>query len=189
MSARNTAEYWNPVYDDGRDWRQVCDAEISMFTRHAAPQPGQKALDIGCGTGQLARCLHSLGYDVTGVEISAAALLKARARSSTLGPRWIQHDIETGPPPGVTPASMDVVSFRLSFQFLDRKPELLGMARSLLRPGGLVYLVLPVLERETLAAGRRSSALPAAEITGLCQGWDVDRWELGWLDHLILRSP
>ncbi|MFJ7065976.1 class I SAM-dependent methyltransferase [Streptomyces sp. NPDC101115] len=189
MSDRNTAEYWDPIYDDGRDWRQVCDAEIAMFTRYAAPQPGQRALDIGCGTGQLARCLHSLGYDVTGVEVSASALLKARTRSYTQGPRWVQHDIQTGPPPGVPSASVDVVSFRLSFQFLDRKAQILDMARGLLRPGGLVYLVLPVLERESLPAGRRSSALPAAEITDLCKGWRADRWELGWLDHLILRSP
>ncbi|MEU1868381.1 class I SAM-dependent methyltransferase [Streptomyces gardneri] len=189
MSDRNTADYWNPVYDDGRDWKQVCDAEITMFTHFADPQPGQKALDIGCGTGQLGRCLHSLGYDVTGVEVSAAALLKARARSYTMGPRWVRHDIQTGPPPGITAASMDVDSFRLSFQFLDRKKQILEMARSLLRPGGLVYLVLPVLERESLPDGRRSSALPTAEISRLCQGWHVDKWDLGWLDHLILRKP
>ncbi|MET7758644.1 hypothetical protein ABZT27_28635 [Streptomyces sp. NPDC005389] len=29
MSDRKTAEYWNPIYDDDRDWRPVCDAEIS----------------------------------------------------------------------------------------------------------------------------------------------------------------
>ncbi|MGW1932971.1 class I SAM-dependent methyltransferase [Streptomyces sp. NPDC001919] len=189
MSNRNTAEYWNPIYDDGRDWRQACDAEIAMFTHHANPKPGQRALDVGCGTGQLARALHSLGYGVTGLEVSAAALLTARARSSAQGPRWVQHDIQTGPPPGIPPTSLDVVSFRLSFQFLDSRPRILDMARAMLRPGGLLYLVLPVLERETLDAGRRSSALPAAEIAELCQGWHVDRWELGLMDYLILRSP
>src|SRR6202171_5416251 len=40
---------------------------------------GDRVLDIGCGQGRMSRHLASLGADVTGVDISAAMLGRARA--------------------------------------------------------------------------------------------------------------
>jgi cyclopropane fatty-acyl-phospholipid synthase-like methyltransferase len=39
-----------------------------------------RALDVGCGTGGLVVYLAKKGFDVTGVDISAVAIMKARAR-------------------------------------------------------------------------------------------------------------
>jgi SAM-dependent methyltransferase len=49
---------------------------------------GQRVLDIGCGQGRMSRYLAGLGAAVTGVDISAAMLGKARA----LGPAGISPD-------------------------------------------------------------------------------------------------
>jgi SAM-dependent methyltransferase len=40
-----------------------------------------RALDVGCGTGGLVVYLAKKGFDVTGVDISAVAIRKARARA------------------------------------------------------------------------------------------------------------
>jgi len=47
----------------------------------AAVRPGQRALDVCCGTGDIALALAQRGADVTGLDFSPAMLEMARARS------------------------------------------------------------------------------------------------------------
>ena len=44
------------------------------------PQPGQRVLDIGCGTGNHLIMFSKMGLDVSGVDASPQMLAKARAR-------------------------------------------------------------------------------------------------------------
>lgn len=44
----------------------------------AAHVPGRAAVDFGCGTGRSTRFLRQLGYEVTGIDISADMVRKAR---------------------------------------------------------------------------------------------------------------
>ncbi len=48
-----------------------------LFAEHVR---GKKALDFGCGAGRSTRFLKTLGYDVTGVDISDPMLKRARER-------------------------------------------------------------------------------------------------------------
>jgi SAM-dependent methyltransferase len=41
-------------------------------------QPGGRALDVGCGVGQVVRRLHEAGFDAHGVEVSEPNIAKAR---------------------------------------------------------------------------------------------------------------
>lgn len=53
---------------------------VFRFLDAAAPEAaGKRALDFGCGTGSFARALHLRGYDVTGIDPSAAMITRARA--------------------------------------------------------------------------------------------------------------
>ena len=49
----------------------------------ASLPPGSPVLDVGCGNGEFAACLSWLGYQVSGVDISAAAVEHARIACPT----------------------------------------------------------------------------------------------------------
>ncbi len=51
-------------------------------------RPGDRVLDLGCGTGELARALVGTGLDVAGCDISPEMLRRAARDSSRVG--WVQ---------------------------------------------------------------------------------------------------
>lgn len=54
--------------------------------RHLPPGDGRRAIDVGCGTGLQSVVLQSLGYAVTGVDIAADLVAKARAKTAGITP-------------------------------------------------------------------------------------------------------
>jgi len=72
----------------------------------AHPQPGQRALDLCCGTGDLALALARHGVQVTGLDFTESMLEVARSRASSLqnqAPAAVLHASRithhTSPPP------------------------------------------------------------------------------------------
>src|ERR1700735_3396993 len=70
-------------YDTFAEWYEqwIGDAP-PLIAAHAGllpPVAGDRVLEIACGQGRMSRHLASLGADVTGIDISAAMLGKARA--------------------------------------------------------------------------------------------------------------
>src|SRR5689334_21494456 len=53
-----------------------------LLARH--PVAGRRALDLACGTGTLALLLADAGWDVIGLDSSAAMLAQARAKAETM---------------------------------------------------------------------------------------------------------
>ncbi len=51
-----------------------------LIRRLLDPQPGERALDIGCGTGNHLLLLNRMGLDVSGVDASPAMIAKAKER-------------------------------------------------------------------------------------------------------------
>ena len=51
-----------------------------MIRRHVANPQGRSLLDAGCGIAMFSSSLVDLGFDVTGVDVSATALERARSR-------------------------------------------------------------------------------------------------------------
>jgi SAM-dependent methyltransferase len=55
-----------------------------ILLRHLPP-PGSKILDVGAGTGAMSLLLASLGFEVTGLDLSPAMLEVARRKADALG--------------------------------------------------------------------------------------------------------
>lgn len=56
--------------------------EKELIAKSAQPQAGEKALDLGCGTGIFTIWLAKQGLDVTGIDLSSEMLAKAREKHS-----------------------------------------------------------------------------------------------------------
>jgi 2-polyprenyl-3-methyl-5-hydroxy-6-metoxy-1,4-benzoquinol methylase len=69
------------------------------------PVAGQRVLDIACGHGRMTRELARRGAAVTGIDISAALLERARGaeRAEPLGISYLHADIAVRPPPRLRP--------------------------------------------------------------------------------------
>ncbi len=86
-----------PVYDQFNDWLSFGQHRIwkLMTVKWADPQPGDRGLDICCGSGDLTRLLaEKIGSQgqVTGLDFSADLLAVAKQKSPHLPLTWVQGD-------------------------------------------------------------------------------------------------
>jgi len=81
------------IYDAEMASFRFYDRWKSLFERLRLP--GRRAIDLACGTGAIARELAGRGWEVEGVDASAAMLAEARARGGGEAIRWTLGDIRT----------------------------------------------------------------------------------------------
>ena len=128
-------------------------AFIDRLIDRIHPRPSARALDLGCGSGRHSRSLAARGFDVTGIDLSAGSLARARQQA---GPaeKYFEQDMRR--PFGT--CSFDIVfSLFTSFGYFEDRGEhatvVRNMARSL-RPGGVIvldFLNAVVVERHLIA--------------------------------------
>ena len=113
----------------------------SFFARLASlaiGKPGQQVIDLGTGTGSLARGFARQGCCVTGIDIAAPQLEQARALSEADG---LSIDFRVGRAEitGLPDRSADVVSAGQCWHWFDRPRAAVEVAR-ILRPDGSVVI-------------------------------------------------
>ncbi len=67
-------------------------AFIHQLIEHLNPAPGSKMLDVACGKGRHSKILASLGFDVTGIDISPDSIAFAK-QSEKEGLEFFLHDM------------------------------------------------------------------------------------------------
>ena len=146
--------FWNKLYPflftDSR--LEAADSEVDSVLQLAGLEDGD-VLDLACGPGRHSVALAKQGFRVTGVDLSAFLLGKARerARAHDVDIEWVQEDMRRF----VRPETFDLaISLFSSFGYFDNCDDDLRVLRNLhksLRTGGT--LVMEMAGREPLARG------------------------------------
>jgi len=136
-----------------------------LLLEAAAIVPGERVLDLGCGNGAstIEAARMAAPGEVVGIDLSAAMLSNARARSAAAGltnATFVHGDAQVH---DFEPESFDVVVSNVGAMFFDDKVAAFTNLRRALRPGGrMALMVWQRLEsnewllalREALAMGR-----------------------------------
>ena len=143
------AEYWNT--GRGEQWvthQEALDARFAgvrdALLARAAPGRGERALDIGCGTGATTLVLAERvgsGGAVVAVDISAPMLALARARCAAQGMdqvRLLCADAQSHP---FEQAAHDVLVSRFGVMFFSDPIAAFANLRQALRPRGRLAFV------------------------------------------------
>ena len=143
-------------------------------------RPGARVVDLGTGTGSLARLFAQSGCEVTGVDIAGPLLEQARRldREAGVEVAYVQAPAEaTGLPDG----AFDVVSAGQCWHWFDRPAAAREVARLLVEGGAAViahfdWLPLPgnvVAATEEIIL-RYTPTWPFADRAGLYPRWLTD---------------
>ncbi|ARF53556.1 class I SAM-dependent methyltransferase [Streptomyces gilvosporeus] len=184
-----TEDEWNAHYRDGRSFRPLGDAERALIEAHLPPSPGALALEVGCGTGELARHLVATGYRVDAVDYAEAAIEAARQQTDLAAAvTYARFDIETGEPADLPHHAYDLIVFRQSFAFVRDRVRVVNRLRERLRPGGTLCVITPVVAN--VPDHKRDIALDDGEIGLLTADWHhVARFDAEGLAFIVLRDP
>jgi 2-polyprenyl-3-methyl-5-hydroxy-6-metoxy-1,4-benzoquinol methylase len=78
-------EVWNKLYRDGLFTEFLPEREVIEFSSLLRRRRLRRVLDLGCGAGRHLVLLAKMGFEVYGVDISIAAIMKASERLNRLG--------------------------------------------------------------------------------------------------------
>ena len=123
-------------------YQRVTETLVDIHERVAdalAPRPGQRWLDVACGTGAMAERAAAAGADVTGVDLAPVLIDTARERAAEQG---LEIDYRVGDCENLEfeDGSFEAVSSTLGIMFA---PDHAAAARELARviaPGGRICL-------------------------------------------------
>jgi ubiquinone/menaquinone biosynthesis C-methylase UbiE len=109
------------------------------FFRRLGVAPGTRLLDVACGAGQLALIAARAGARVTGCDIAANWIEKARARAAAEGLRiaFDEADAESLP---YEDAQFDAVASLIGAMFAPRPDMVAAEFTRVCRPGGMIAM-------------------------------------------------
>lgn len=140
----------------------------------AAVRPGETALDVACGTGDVAIRLRAAGARVTGLDLTPAMLQVARRRADAAGLACIAGDIGALP---FADATIDLVTAGYALRNVpDLDAGLRELAR-VVRPGGrLLSLDFNRPSWEPLRVGYEAYLWTVGSALGLVLHGDPDTY-------------
>ena len=136
LKARLKATWMTGDYDV---FSRYLEPDAHLFFRRIGVEPGQKVLDVGCGTGQLALIAARAGADVTGCDIATNSIERARARASQeqLNATFDEGDAEALP---YADGQFDVVASLVGAMFAPRPDLVASELIRVCKPGGKIAM-------------------------------------------------
>jgi SAM-dependent methyltransferase len=128
-------DFWADLPPDPQPWRW--ERRRALLLGEA--RPGERVLDLGCGSGRFVAALRDAGADAVGVEIAEAALERARQVAPGADLRLLEPD-------GSIPlehASVDLVWCSEVLEHVADAGYLLLEARRVLKPDGRLLVTVP----------------------------------------------
>ena len=141
-------DLWSRFYDARAIQRLTYHPVHDAVVRALGASDARRVLDVGCGTGQLARRLHrTLGaQEVVGCDFSRGMLARAQARDREV--RWVQGDALRLP---FRDGSFGAVVSTEAFHWFPDQQAALAEFRRVLEPKGRLLLALVNPPFETLS--------------------------------------
>jgi demethylmenaquinone methyltransferase / 2-methoxy-6-polyprenyl-1,4-benzoquinol methylase len=136
-----------PVYDAmNRLMTGGLDRRWRRETATAVVRPGDRVLDVCCGTGDLALAAAEVGGTVTGLDFSEPMLERARGKEPAL--EWVSGDALALP---FADGSFDAVTIGFGLRNLVSAERGLAEMRRVLGPGGRIAILEITRPRGVLA--------------------------------------
>ena len=141
---RDAASIWDEKYRQGEGPLEPADLLVQY--RHLLPEGGQ-ALDVAMGIGRNALHLASLGFQVTGIDVSSVAVERCRAKAEqrNLTIETIVADLENF---RLLSCTYDLL---VNFYYLDR--ALAQQMVGALRPDGVLVFETFTVDQERFGWG------------------------------------
>lgn len=152
---------WNP--DMYKRFQTERSQPFYDLVRMVRPSEGMRVLDLGCGTGELTKYLHSTvaARETVGVDASENMLALAR-RFEGNGLRFEQGRIEEEPGQG----EFDLVFSNAALQWVTGHEVLFERLQAKLRPGGQLAVQVPAMESEAVHVLAAQTAREFSEALG-----------------------
>ena len=127
------------------------------------PQPGERILDLGCGTGLLAAAIAERGATVVGLDSDAAMIEAARAQFPAATHPSLEFTVGDGEALGDAPPAgpFDAVFSNAALHWMTRPQAVLRGLHTLLRPGGRLVAELGGRGNVAIVEGALRDALEA----------------------------
>lgn len=143
-------EFWNSAATRAwADQYERMDRAVAALTKElldlAAPQPGERVLDIGCGPGttilELAKRVGPGGH-VLGADVSQPSVARARERIATAGLRHAEIIVADASVHPFAPESFDLTFSRFGIMFFSDPVAAFANVRRAMKPGGRLALAV-----------------------------------------------
>ncbi|MFJ5843228.1 class I SAM-dependent methyltransferase [Streptomyces shenzhenensis] len=177
---------WSQHYAGGRDFRRLGDEEKALLTEHVPAPDNGRALEVCCGTGELAAYLASLGYTVDAADFADGALERAGTEHAEAeGVRWLCLDIEHDDLGDLDEDGYDLITIRLAIAFIHDRAHVLRTLAARLREDGTLVVITPIAGHTPQE--RRHIALDEDELAALTDGFiKAERFDTESLAVLLL---
>ncbi len=175
----DSERFWDERYRKQEAAPERGPAAFLVEHRRLLPPRG-RALDVAMGTGRNALYLASLGYEVTGIDVSEVAVARCREEAARLGLRIeaIQADLE------LYEIAIDAYDIVTNFYYLQR--DLTPHLTAALRPGGVLVFETFTTEQRQFGWGPQQEEflLRPGELRSLFPGLKV----LAYREELVERE-